>query len=96
MKEGVLCLETSSVRCTVKGLERSEDSEVTVRVVAIGPERTYVIKGHAWTVCEVVDPITLTPVLIFTSAGVGRRVRNYPPNWRNLSGDELQTLSWSI
>lgn len=64
-------------------------------VQAIGGERSYVIGAHTWSVREVVDPITLSPVLIFTSVGVGRRVRHYPTNWRDLSSDELHAVSWS-
>ena len=33
--------------------------------------------------------------LIFESDGVMRRVRNYPPNWRELSDAELVRLSWT-
>ena len=33
--------------------------------------------------------------LIFASDSVVRRVRQFPPHWRNLSDDELALLSWS-
>jgi hypothetical protein len=32
--------------------------------------------------------------LIFSSEGAVRRVRNYPPNWSELSDRELMALSW--
>jgi hypothetical protein len=32
--------------------------------------------------------------LIFASEGAVRRVRNYPPDWINLSDEDLLTLSW--
>ena len=74
----------------------SEDAGFTAwPVQAIGPERSYTIESQTWTVREVVDPVTVTCVLIFTSVGIGRRVRRYPTNWRDLSSPELQTLSWS-
>ena len=73
-----------------------EDSEFSAwHIQAVGPERSYIIEAHTWTVREVVDRVTVSRVLIFTSAGVGRRVRRYPTNWRNLSSDELHALSWS-
>ena len=79
--------------------EIDRDPEDTVldawHVQAIGAERSYVVDGKTWSVREVVDPITLSPVLIFTSVGVGRRVRHYPANWRDLSSEELRVVSWS-
>ena len=65
------------------------------RLEPMGLERSYVADGRTWAVREVVDSITLNRVLIFTSDGVGRRVRHYPPNWRDLSSDALHALSWS-
>ena len=34
------------------------------------------------------------PSLIFESDGVLRRVRDYPPDWRELSDAELMQVSW--
>jgi hypothetical protein len=34
------------------------------------------------------------PSLVFESDGVLRRVRDYPPNWRDLSDAELMEVSW--
>lgn len=62
---------------------------------AIGSERSYEVGKHRWTVREVIDPVTLTRVLVFTSDGVGRRVRHYPTGWRELPTAELDELSWS-
>jgi hypothetical protein len=64
------------------------------RIDAISAERSFVVGAHTWTVCEVIDTITLTRVLIFAGTGVGRRVRNYPSNWRELSSEALYKLSW--
>jgi len=61
----------------------------------IARERSYVIGSRAWTVSEVVDRLTLSPTLIFMSDGVGRRVRNFPSEWHELSAEELELLSWS-
>lgn len=35
-----------------------------------------------------------SPSLVFESDGVLRRVRDYPPNWRELSDNELMEVSW--
>ena len=79
----------------VTEVRRDSGHEFTIlRNEAVGPERCYTVGEQEWTVCEVVDPISLTRVLIFTSTGVGRRVRHYPTNWRQLSIDELHALSW--
>jgi hypothetical protein len=34
------------------------------------------------------------PDLVFESEGVIRRVRNYPPNWVDLTDEELLDVSW--
>ena len=36
-----------------------------------------------------------SPCLIFESDMTVRRVRDYPANWRELSDDDLLSLSWS-
>lgn len=61
----------------------------------MGAERSFAVGSRTWSVCEVVDPTTQKCVLIFTSVGVGRRVRRFPLNWRDLSAKELEALSWS-
>jgi hypothetical protein len=33
--------------------------------------------------------------LVFESDGTIRRVRNYPPEWRAMSPEELEALSWT-
>lgn len=33
--------------------------------------------------------------LVFESDGMIRRVRQYPPEWRGLTPDELEALSWT-
>lgn len=35
-----------------------------------------------------------TPSLVFDSDGIVRRVREYPPDWRTLSDENLFALSW--
>lgn len=58
-------------------------------------ERSFVAHTETWSVREVLDPSTQTRVLIFASPGIARRVRSYPPNWRDLSSEALLALSWS-
>jgi hypothetical protein len=36
-----------------------------------------------------------SPCLIFESDSVVRRVRDYPPNWRELGDEDLIALSWT-
>jgi hypothetical protein len=77
-------------------MNRAQDTEFAAsHILAIGREHEFTIDGCVWTVREAIDPITQTPVLIFTSDRVGRRVRLYPANWRELSDKELHGLSWS-
>ena len=76
-------------------LHRDDSDLEAWRVAAIGAERSYIVETHTWIVCEVIDPVTLEPVLIFTSDGVGRRVRHYPVKWRDLTSEQLHALSWS-
>ena len=80
----------------VKDIKREQDTEFAAsHITTIGPEHIFVIDGRTWTVREAVDPTTHTRVRIFTSDRVGRRVRHYPPNWRELSATDLHALSWS-
>ncbi len=63
-----------------------------------GPPRTFrAPDGVAWTIREhaVDHGAGGAPCLIFECEGVIRRVRNFPPNWRELSDDALHDLSWS-
>ena len=62
---------------------------------SIGRERTIVRQWHAWVVRECVDPVTFQRTLVFSGDGVARRVRSFPPQWRELSDDALYDLSWS-
>lgn len=61
------------------------------------PPRTRLV-GHfragfqLWTVYEELEH---GPALVFETDGIARRVRNYPPGWRELSAEELYALSWS-
>jgi hypothetical protein len=61
----------------------------------IGTEHSFVVQDQVWTVSEFGDPISSQRVLIFEGPGIGRKVREYPANWRQLSDDELYALSWS-
>ena len=77
---------------------RDRDQAEAIGPRSSKPTRTERVIQHAnrmWTVREVVDPTTRAPVLIFSSDGLARRVRVYPPHWRNLSDDDLYRLSWS-
>ena len=59
--------------------------------------REIFIEGMPWLVYEL-PPAPFdrrsTPSLVFESESTVRRVRAYPPNWRNLSDDDLFALSW--
>lgn len=57
--------------------------------------RALAIDGVNWRVYEI--PATRldrrsTPSLVFESDDLVRRVRNYPPEWRDLSDNELVRL----
>jgi len=55
--------------------------------------------GGMWRVQEIRDwgyDRRASSSLVFTSDDVMRRVRNYPPNWVDLSDDELIALSFGV
>ena len=60
-------------------------------------ERKFGVGFAQWVVCElsVSDPPHYGPALLFFSDGIGRRVRQYPANWRELSDEELYAISWN-
>jgi len=61
--------------------------------------RSLIADDRSWLVYELPSGAfdrRSTPTLIFECEGLIRRVRNYPPEWRDLSDDELPKLSWSI
>lgn len=43
---------------------------------------------------ESIDAMFSTRVLIFESDKIARRVREFPPTWRELSDEDLWKLSW--
>src|SRR4051812_1252633 len=52
-----------------------------------------------WSVTEIAGNVVARPgqrCLIFASAEAVRRVWNYPPDWRELTDPELETLSWAL
>lgn len=59
--------------------------------------RSLRVEGVPWLVYEL--PAVLdrrsSRSLVFESDTAVRRVRQFPPNWRDLSDDELFALSWS-
>jgi hypothetical protein len=61
------------------------------------PERKFGIGFAQWTVCEIKENGSphFGPALIFFSDGIGRRVRSYPTNWRELTDEELYAVSWN-
>jgi hypothetical protein len=73
-----------------------DDRTFTAFGQSVGPDRSIVVNGHAWTVREAVDPVTLKRTLVFFGTGTARRVRTYPANWRDLSDEQLYALSWSF
>jgi hypothetical protein len=60
------------------------------------PIRVIQAEATEWRVYEQVSVYDRRrrPDLVFESEGVIRRVRNYPPNWAELTDDELLTVSW--
>jgi hypothetical protein len=61
--------------------------------------RTFYHDNVLWVVGERparASDIQRTPHLVFESDDCIRRVRNFPPNWRELEGPELYELSWRI
>ena len=66
-------------------------------VSSIPPRRFVDADGIHWSVYE--SPTTYDrrarPTLVFESDEAVRRVRAYPPNWRDLSDEELAALSWT-
>lgn len=80
----------------VEDLRRDLDGEFAPRVGGpLRAELSFAVGRQRWTVHESVDHVTLASVLIFTTDGIARRVRHYPPDWRELSSQGLGALSWS-
>jgi hypothetical protein len=57
-------------------------------------ERRFAINGEGWSVWED-RRRPPDPSLVFENTKVARRVHEYPANWRELSDEQLYTLSWS-
>jgi hypothetical protein len=55
--------------------------------------RVFLVERRTWTVQEVIDRSTNARALIFSSVGIGRRVAQYPPDWRELSDALLYGVS---
>ena len=55
-------------------------------------KRQFIIGGELWFVHE--HSTAGDTALVFESPNTARRVRDYPPNWRDLSDKELYSLSW--
>lgn len=56
--------------------------------------RHFRIAGELWSVYEDTH-VDWGQSLIFESVKIGRRVRNYPAAWRELSDEQLYALSWT-
>ena len=59
--------------------------------------RAIFVQDIPWLVYELPPPAfdrRRGPSLVFESEDVMRRVRQYPQNWRELSDEDLFTLSW--
>ena len=52
------------------------------------------LRGVRWQVFELICADG-SACLVFESTMAIRRVRHYPADWRELSDEELATLSWS-
>ena len=65
---------------------------------AQGKARRLTVNGEFWLVYEL-PPLQFdrrsAPSLIFENEGIVRRVRTFPPNWRELTDADLLALSWS-
>ncbi|HEY2376018.1 MAG TPA: hypothetical protein VGH98_08600 [Gemmatimonadaceae bacterium] len=57
-------------------------------------ERRFVVDKVAWCVYEHAGPWPCGQSLVFETESVARRVRDYPPHWRELSSAALYELSW--
>jgi hypothetical protein len=57
-------------------------------------ERHFFISGEEWSVWEDLQSVS-APSLVFENTKIARRVHAYPPNWRELSDEQLYTVSWS-
>jgi hypothetical protein len=70
---------------------------VTTANICYTPERTLLTADEQWEVYEIRehDYPHYGPALLFLSPGFGRRVRTYPSNWRELSDEDLYSLSWN-
>ena len=55
------------------------------------------VEGSVWWVYEDLrtDAPFHGPALLFKGDRIGRRVREYPKDWRDLSDEALYALSWS-
>lgn len=64
---------------------------------ALRTSRVLFVDGEQWLVYEL-PPLPLdrrsTPSLVFENEHTIRRVRNFPPNWRELTDEQLFALSW--
>jgi hypothetical protein len=80
--------------------EPSKSNESACAEDAVEREREFMdVDGTRWRVREM--PFSLYDrrrgrSLIFWSDGAVRRVRDYPPNWHELSDEDLARLSWKI
>jgi hypothetical protein len=75
--------------------ERHRDGEFDpYRATPIGRERSFLVSGEVWSVHETIDAISSARVLIFACDKIARRVREFPLTWRELSDEDLWTLSW--
>lgn len=72
----------------------NDDSEKAIRSSRAGG-RWIRSLGEDWLVYELLMPYDRRgPTLVFESENIVRRVRSYPPNWRDLPDLELFALSW--
>ena len=55
--------------------------------------RQFIVAGELWFVREI-STAGNDIALVFESPNTARRVRTYPPNWRDLSDQQLYSLSW--
>lgn len=65
---------------------------------AVRTARRIIVEDVVWLVYELTFSFDRrsTPSLIFENEQVMRRIRNYPPDWRNLSDEDLFALSLGV
>lgn len=91
---------TRAAVATARQVREAARAETPPPSGALGPRTFRMSDGRAWSVHEAaVGPVAWAHgphCLVFHSDAMIRRVWHYPAGWRELSDDELETLSWQV